>query len=96
MHRNLAVATAIGAIGLGIIIAQHHGPHEAPAFHAPVAPPTNSSVQYDPCVQSAWMRLRRMCGETAPMAQCLMDARSTIGTAACCDDVDKLALTCHF
>jgi hypothetical protein len=95
-HRNLGVAAAIGALGLGIIVAKHHNEPPHPAMYSPVAPPTNPAVEYDHCVTSAWSRLRQMCGDAGPMAQCLMAAHSTVATAACCDDVDRLTMTCRF
>jgi len=95
-HRNLAVATAIGALGLGILVVRQEPVHRRlPAYvDPPVAVSTQPGVEPDSCVRSSWARLRRMCGDVTPLAKCVQAARSTVATAACCDDVDKLIQGC--
>jgi hypothetical protein len=96
MNRNLIAATALGALGLGVVIMKGEpGPR---VLHPFVPPPTAVSlpagVEPDPCVRSAWVRLQAMCADTSPLARCVQAAHSTVGTAACCDAVDKQILSC--
>jgi len=96
MNRNLTVATALGALGLGVVVWQNE-PRVRP-LPAGVPPPAAIAlppgVEPDPCVKSAWIRLASACHDVTPLARCVQAARSTVATAACCDAVDKQIMSC--